>query len=68
MCVSHSGVSDSATPGTVAHLAPLSMEFSRPDYRSGSPLPPPGDLPIPGTDLSPALQVDSSHLSHQEAP
>ena len=31
-CVSHSVVSDSATPWTVAHQAPLSMGFSRQEY------------------------------------
>ena len=30
---------------TVAHQAPLSMGFSRQEYRSGSPCPSPGDLP-----------------------
>ena len=30
---------------TVAHQAPLSMGFSRQEYWSGLPLPPPGDLP-----------------------
>ena len=36
------------------------MEFSRPEYRSGEPFPPPGDLPNPGIEpRSPALQVDS---------
>ena len=30
---------------TVAHLAPLSLEFSRQEYRSGLPFPPPGDRP-----------------------
>ena len=40
MCVrymseSHSVVSDSATPWTIAHQAPLSMEFSRQEYWSG---------------------------------
>ena len=28
--------------------APLSMEFSRQEYWSGLPFPPPGDLPNPG--------------------
>ena len=28
--------------------APLSMEFSRQEYWSGLPCPPPGDLPDPG--------------------
>ena len=37
-----------ATPRTVAHQAPLSMGFSRQEYRSGLPCPPPGDLPDPG--------------------
>ena len=31
-------------PWTVAHLAPLSMGFSRQEYWSGLPFPPPGDL------------------------
>ena len=35
------------TPWTVAHEAPLSMEFSRQDYWSGLPFPPLGDLPDP---------------------
>ena len=33
---------------TVAHQAPLSMEFSRQEYWSGWSCPPPGDLPNPG--------------------
>ena len=33
---------------TVAHQAPLSMGFSRQEYWSGLPCPPPGDLPDPG--------------------
>ena len=32
------------TPWTVAHQAPLSMGFSRQEYWSGLPFPPPGDL------------------------
>ena len=35
-------------PWTVAHQAPLSMEFSSQEYWSGLPLPSPGDLPDPG--------------------
>ena len=36
--------------------APLPMEFSRQEYWSGLPLPPPGDLPNPGIKpASPAL-------------
>ena len=41
---------------TVAHQAPLSMEFSRQEYWSGLPFPSPGDLPYPGIKLaSPAF-------------
>ena len=47
------------TPWTVACQAPLSMGFSRQEYWSGLPFPPPEDLPDPGTELvcliSPAL-------------
>ena len=56
-CLSHILVF--ATLWTVAHQAPLSMEFSRQDYWSGLPCPPPGDLPHPGTEpmsfMSPAF-------------
>ena len=45
--------------GTVACQAPLAMEFSRWEYRSGLPFPSPGDLPDPGTEpespVSPVL-------------
>ena len=37
-----------STPWTVAHQAPLAMEFSRKDYWSGLPFPFPGNLPDPG--------------------
>ena len=48
------------TPWTVACQAPLSMEFSRQEYRSGLSFPSPGDLPNPGIEpWSPALQADS---------
>ena len=40
------------TPWTLDHQAPLSMGFSRQEYWSGLPCPPPGDLPDPGIDLS----------------
>ena len=49
-----------ATPWTVAHQAPPSMEFSRQEYWSGLPSPSPGDLPDPGIEPgSPALRVDA---------
>ena len=41
---------------TVACQVPLSVGFSRQEYRSGLPFPPPGDIPDPGTKpTSPAL-------------
>ena len=59
-------MSDSATPWTVAHQAPLSMGFSRQEYRSGLPLPSPGDLPNPGIKpRSPTCRQTLYHLSHQ---
>ena len=48
------------TPWTVAHLAPLSMGFSRQEYWNGFPFLPLGNLPDPGSEpVSPALQADS---------
>ena len=47
-------------PWTVAHQAPLSMEFSRQEYDSELSFPSPSDLPNPRIELrSPALQEDS---------
>ena len=57
-----------ATPWTVVHRAPLSMEFSRQEYCSGLPYPPTGDLPTQGSN--PCLlhlwhwQVDSLQLNY----
>ena len=48
-----------ATPWTVAHQAPLFMEFSRQEYWSGLPFPSSGDLPNPGIKPRSALQADS---------
>ena len=45
--LSSSVVSDSATPWTVAHQSPLSVGFSRQEYWSRLPFPPPEDLPDP---------------------
>ena len=54
--LSCSVLSDAVTPGIMAHQAPLPLEFSKQEYWSGVPFPPPGDLPDSGTDLtSPAL-------------
>ena len=56
------------SPVTVAHQAPLPMEFSRQEYWSGLPFPPPGDLPNPGTEpmspASPALAGGFLPLCH----
>ena len=60
VCVlAQSFVSYSAILWTIAHQALLSMGFSRQEYRSGLPCPPPGGLPNPGIEpvslVSPAL-------------
>ena len=39
-------------PWTTAHKAPLSMGFSRQEYWSEFPFPPPGDLPNPGIETA----------------
>ena len=39
-----------ATPWTAAHQAHLSMGFSRQEFLSGLPFPPPADLPDPGIE------------------
>ena len=67
-------VSCSVVSDSLWHQAPGSMGFSREEYWSGLPGPPPGDLPDPGIEPgSPALQVDSlpsellgKHLTHEE--
>ena len=71
---SHSVLSDSVTPWTVACQAPLSMEFSRQEYWNRLPFPSPkGDLPTnlpnPGIEpRSPALQADSLPAEPQGKP
>ena len=51
--LSPSVLSDSyVTLWTVPYQAPLSMGFSRQEYWSGLPCPPPGDLPNPGIEAS----------------
>ena len=56
-CFRHVPVS--VTLSTVTRQAPLSVGFSRQEYWSGLPCPPPGNLPNPGIELasliSPAL-------------
>ena len=51
------------TPWTVARQAPLPVEFSRQEYWSELPFPPPGDLPDPGLEPeSPALPALASQF------
>ena len=57
---------------TVAHQAPLSMEFPRQEYWSGWPFPPPGDLPNPGVEptspVSPVSPVLAGRFFTTEPP
>ena len=48
-------VSNFLQPWTVARQAPLSVGFSRQEYWSGLPFPPPEDLPYPGIDSLPSV-------------
>ena len=60
MCYLLSHVQLFVTPWTVTCQAPLSMGFSRQEYRSGLPFSFPGDLHNPGIEpRSPELQADS---------
>ena len=54
------------TPWTVAHQAPLSMEFSRQEYWSGFPFLSPGDLPNPG--IKPASPASAGGFSTTASP
>ena len=65
-CPTFSHHMDCSLPGSSVH------EISKHEYWSALPCPLPGDLHNPGIKqcllhLSPALQVDSLHLSHWEA-
>ena len=54
---------------TQVFQAPLSMGFSRQEYRSGLPFLPPGNLPDLGIELTPsALAGTSFPLSHLGSP
>ena len=59
-----------ATSWTVACQAPLSIGFSKQEYWSGLPFPPPGHIPYPGIEpVSPAWQfspVVNDPLAMQE--
>ena len=65
-CQVASIVSDFLQSYGLACQAPLSMEFSRQEYWSGSSCPPSGDLPNPGIEpdslMSPALAGGSLPL------
>ena len=71
-CCGFSRVQLFVTQWTIAHQALLSIEFSRQEYCSGFPCPPPGDLSDPGMEpespMFPALQTDSLPVSHQPSP
>ena len=71
VCVSRSVVSSSLRSHGLLWQASLSMGFSRQEYWSGFPFPPPGDLPDPGikpVSLFPAFQADCLLLSHWGSP
>ena len=61
-----------ATLWTVTCQVPLSMRYSREEYWSGLPCPPPRDLPNPGMEpmslVCLALQAYSLLLNHQGSP
>ena len=60
VCVlSHSVMSNSATLWTAACWALPSKGFSRREYWSGLPCPPPGDLPNSGTEASSGTEPSS---------
>ena len=68
-CSVASVTSDSATLWIVAHQPSLSMGFSRQEYPSGLPCPPPGDVTSAGIEpVSPVLPADSLLLSHRGSP
>ena len=55
-----------ATPWTVAHQVPLSMEFPRQEYWSWLPFPSPGNFPNPGIEpKSLHCRQILNRLSHQ---
>ena len=62
-CLTLCNSMDYSLPGFSVH------GFSRQEYWSGLPCPPPGDLPNLGLEPgSPVLQADFLPLSHQESP
>ena len=58
-----------ATPWTIAYQASLSMGFSKQEHWSGTPFPPPGDLPDPGIQpLSPESPALASRFFTSKLP
>ena len=55
------------TTWTVAHEAPLLMEFSRQVYWGGLPFLPPGDLPDPGRLVIFYQAIWEQKIEHREA-
>ena len=57
------------TSWTITRQAPLCMGFSKQEYWSGLPCPPPGDLPDTWIEpTSPAFQANPLSLSHWGIP
>ena len=52
-----------ATPWTIACQPPLSMEFSRQEYQSRLPFPPPGDLPVEDQTCGGSLDIGIKPMS-----
>ena len=65
-------MSDSATPRAIAPRDPVSMGILQARRQDWAAIPPPGDLPDPGTEpvspVAPALQADSFPLSLRGSP
>ena len=55
-------------PWTIAHQAPLSMEFYRQEYWSGLPFPSPRDLPDLGIKLLSAASLSLLHWKADSLP
>ena len=63
LVLSSSVMSNSLRPCTVARQAPLSVEFSKQEYWSGLPFPPPGHFPDSGIKPTMSFMTSLSHLS-----
>ena len=69
LCVWRGPVRLFVTPWTAACQAPLSMAFSRQEYWSGLPFPPPGDLPNSEIEpVSPVAPTLAGRLFSTEPP